>query len=217
MNKAFKFHHLTGIAAIRRDLGYTQTHLARLLNISRSTLSMAESGRRSLTSQALLKIAELELRRVDGLNKAEKADAEEEPAAADPVSSLTSKEECLALIDHVKREKNLFDLKKCSLSLTVASTTGKLNRIDENLALLDAEMEVTQRLINANIPTLSKSNLERKMQDIKYRKLRLVYHKEKVAIDTIFKSQVAIAGTDAAISSSTQLLQRLNYRILAFS
>lgn len=65
MKRASKRPHVTGLAAIRHQHGYTQYELAQLLGITRTRLSMVECGQRSLPAQALFKILDLELKRVE--------------------------------------------------------------------------------------------------------------------------------------------------------
>jgi transcriptional regulator with XRE-family HTH domain len=52
--------HYTNLEEIRIAHGYSLREFARLLEIPLSTLSMAESGKRDLSTPALLKLARLE-------------------------------------------------------------------------------------------------------------------------------------------------------------
>lgn len=59
--KAFKhYKRLKSATSLRLKLGLSQQAFARQIGISKSLVSMVENGRRSLPTQALLKIAELE-------------------------------------------------------------------------------------------------------------------------------------------------------------
>ena len=63
MKRALKKRYATGLAAIRHQHGYSQAAFAQLLGVSKSVLSMAECGLRSLPSSILFKITDLELER----------------------------------------------------------------------------------------------------------------------------------------------------------
>lgn len=54
---------MKSIRTIRKALGLTQTECAAYLGVSRSLLSMVELNKRELPTKALLKLAELELKR----------------------------------------------------------------------------------------------------------------------------------------------------------
>ena len=80
---------MNGIKEIRQVLRLSQSELAEYLSLPRSTLSMAEMGRRLLPASCLLKIADLQVkmninrgRRMELLSQAELKGKDELPAAA---------------------------------------------------------------------------------------------------------------------------------------
>ena len=61
LRKNQKSSHHTNLAQIRIAHGYSLREFARLLQVPLSTLSMAESGQRALSTAAVLKLGQLEL------------------------------------------------------------------------------------------------------------------------------------------------------------
>jgi transcriptional regulator with XRE-family HTH domain len=97
---AMKFRHLKkqGYAALREKLGLSQTQLAEQLGISKATVSMAESGRRSLPTAALLKIAALEIKLAAAMETGPVHETEKSnidlPAEAPPEFSQLCQQQC---------------------------------------------------------------------------------------------------------------------------
>jgi DNA-binding transcriptional regulator YiaG len=65
MKRFIKTCNTSNLAAIRCGHGYTQSQFALLLGIPKSTLAMAECGKRDLPNPAFLKMAYLEIERVE--------------------------------------------------------------------------------------------------------------------------------------------------------
>jgi transcriptional regulator with XRE-family HTH domain len=59
MRKSRKYHQPGSLGDIRIGLNLSQEEFAQKLGVSRSQVSMAESGKRSLPTAALLKLVEL--------------------------------------------------------------------------------------------------------------------------------------------------------------
>lgn len=128
-----KFSNLKtqGFAATRERLGLSQRQLADQLGISRTTIAMAETGRRKLPTAALIKLAGLEIKMTAAMVPDTVTSAEESnmdlPIQARP--------------EFIKVRELLCDAQIQKLTIRLESMTVQYKRLHMQLRLLEGMLE----------------------------------------------------------------------------
>lgn len=147
------------LKAFRKDFGLSQSALAEMLGVSRSTITMAESGRRKLPSAAFVRLVDFSNLADDAGEKGleMKDESSEEEFAQRYVAMLSDK---LA-----SYESELLDLQQNLEKIEVsrsraAMTMAMLNKertlfsgLDSYTAQLDMKMEKVHSIYKSNDPT----------------------------------------------------------------
>jgi transcriptional regulator with XRE-family HTH domain len=198
MNKVSNSRQLTSIAAIRRALGYSQNYLAQLLGIPRSSLSMMESGRRSMPTPAFITMTNLEIER-----QAQKGAAAKELDAATAYNFLRTlqKTDGQALINKINNELVFCEWKKNTLGWQRSSLIAKSQAIDTKLAELNDELPDLALMVTLLPAGQVKDETEWKLKGLQQQQ-SLLEEQRRTAMLSIFKKQRETAGLEAGIKEA---------------
>jgi transcriptional regulator with XRE-family HTH domain len=213
--KKTKQTYLHGIAAIRRDLGYSQAKLARLLDVPRSSLSMAEAGVRNIPTVSLLKLAEMEKERL----------AQQVPAIqVIPANSATpmvyevsklSKATCEVLLEKFKMERAQLDFKGATLSYRYDQAVSM--SIELEAQLLDNQMELAalNEVVKELPPGSNQQDVKRNIARLEHRKLQLDQRYRRYDPAIQFEQVYDLACVKAALREVDLLLPQLSNQAAA--
>jgi transcriptional regulator with XRE-family HTH domain len=209
MNNTSNSRKLTNMAAIRKALGYSQNYLAQLLGIPRSSLSMMETGKRSIPTPAFIAMAKLEIQ-----HQAQQEAATKKFEAAPGYGFLATleKTDCQALIDKVNNNLAYFEWKKNTLGWQRTAIIIKSQSADAKLAELNKELPDLALMVTLLPAGQVKDETEWKLRELQQQQLRLEEQRTN-AILSVFKKQCEAAGLEAGISEAKAFIQAISNRI----
>jgi len=213
MKKA-RQQNMYGIAAIRRDLGYSQTHLAQLLEIPRSCLSMAEAGVRNIPSTALLKLADMEKERLAQAAPplvTAHVDKSVAPAAYD--LEKLSKAECEEMLEQFKMERAQLDFSGATLAFKLDQAVSISTELGAQLLHNQAELAALDKLVKELPPGSNHEDVKRNIARLEHRNLQLEQRHRRYSATVQLDQLYNIACIKAAMHEVDMLLPLLSNRL----
>ena len=207
--------NLYGIAAIRRDLGYSQTRLAQLLDIPRSCLSMAEAGVRNIPSLSLLKLADMEKERL----------AKQAPVIQlTPAGSSTpmayevdklSKALCEELLEKFTMERAQLDFSGATLAFKLDQAMAIAMEMEVRLLDNQAELAALHQVVNELPAGSNQDGVKHNITRLQQRKLQLDQRYRKYNLAVQFGYKYDLSCIQAALREIDGLMPQLQHQAAA--
>ncbi len=131
------------LKSVRRNLGLSQTALANMLGVSRSTVNMAEHGKRLLPHSAIVKIGKLAIDRNQKVNEIP------HPIAKEKFDSVknTLVQKMIAQSDHYKNELDSLTKKRDKINSANKNAWATLTLVQNELIIFSELDNYAEKLL----------------------------------------------------------------------